>query len=178
MITYGRAKSETELNQILALQRANLLENVSSKEKKKEGFVTVCHTLDVLKAMNDVCPHILAKFDDTVIGYALCMPPKFADKIEVLRPMFDQIEAIRPTVENYIVMGQICVARAFRGKGVFRKLYQTMREAVQAEFAHIITEVDAENRRSLRAHYAVGFEELKTYRSEGQEWKVIGMRLN
>lgn len=176
MISLGRATSEADLNQILALQQENLLGNISSEEKKKEGFVTVSHTLDMLKAMNDTCPHVIAKSDDSVIGYALCMHPKFAHDIEVLRPMFDEIETLHPEIENYIAMGQICVAKAFRGCGIFRQLYQTMREAVQPEFKLIITEVDAENIRSLRAHYAVGFTDLATYRSGGQNWKVIVLK--
>lgn len=176
MIVYGRATSEEDLNQILDLQQKNLSGVVSSEEKKVEGFVTVCHTLDILRAMNEVCPHMVAKSDEIVVGYALCMHPKFADEIEVLRPMFDKIGTIRPKVENYIVMGQICIDKAYRGQGVFRQLYRTMRKKVQREFKLIITEVDAENERSLHAHYAVGFEELTTYRSEGQEWMVIWLR--
>ncbi len=177
MITFGRAASEADLNQILALQRRNLLGNISSEEKKTEGFVTVLHTFDILKAMNDACPHIVAKSDGIVIGYALCMHPKFANEIEVLGPMFDEINALHPKIKNYIVMGQICIAKAFRGQGVFRRLYKTMRENVQPEFKLIITEVDAENGRSLHAHYAVGFEELITYRSGDQDWKLIGLNL-
>lgn len=175
MITFGRATSEVDLNQILNLQQKNLPGAISSEEKKKEGFVTVSHTFEILKAMNDICPHIVAKLDDIVIGYALCMHPKFMYEIAVLRPMFEEIEALHPKMENYIVMGQICVAKAYRGKGLFRQLYQTMRNAVQPEFERIITEVDAENTRSLRAHYAAGFKELITYHSGGQDWKVIGL---
>ncbi|WP_373519607.1 N-acetyltransferase family protein [Pricia sp.] len=176
MITFGRAASEADLNQILALQRANLPGNLSSEEKKKEGFVTVPHTFDILKAMNDACPHIVAKNDGIVIGYALCMHPKFADEIEVLRPMFDEIFALNPKIENYIVMGQICIAKAFRGQGIFRQLYQTMQKGIRPEFGQIITEVDAENTRSVRAHYAVGFANLTTYRFGNQDWKVIQLK--
>lgn len=175
MITYGSVTSEADLNQILALQRKNLLGNIPSEEKKTEGFVTVSHTFDILKAMNDACPHIVAKSDGIVIGYALCMHPKFADEIEMLRPMFGEIDAIRPKIENYIAMGQICIAKEFRGQGIFRQMYQTMQEAIRPEFKQIITEVDAENTRSLRAHYVVGFVDLMTYRSGGQNWKLIGL---
>ncbi len=176
MIVYGIATSETDLNQILVLQQKNLPGAISSEEKKIEGFVTVSHTLDILRAMNDVCPHIVAKSDGTVIGYALCMHPKFADEVEILQPMFDKIDAIIPKIENYIAMGQICIDKAYRGRGVFRQLYRTMQEAVRPEFGQIITEVDAENVRSLRAHYAVGFEDVATYRSGVQLWKVVGLR--
>jgi len=176
MITFGRAISQTDLDQILSLQRKNLPGSISSEERKNEGFVTVSHTFGILKAMNDVCPHIVVKSDGILIGYALCMHPKFASEIEVLRPMFEEINTIRPKMENYIVMGQICIAKAFRGQGIFRQLYQTMQQAVQPDFERIITEVDTKNTRSLRAHYAIGFEELKTYRYGDQNWKLIVLK--
>ena len=176
MITYHSATSDTELDQILALQKRNLPTAISSDEKTKEGFVTVSHTFEILKKMNNAQGHIIAKSQGKVVGYALCMHPKFADEIEVLKPMFDEIKAVSPKVKNYIAMGQICIDKAFRRQGVFRKLYETMRLAVRPEFDSIITEVDAENKRSLQAHYAIGFKDLKTYRSGGQEWKLISLQ--
>jgi predicted GNAT family N-acyltransferase len=126
--------------------------------------------------MNDTCAHIIAKNDDQVVGYALCMHPKFAYEISVLRPMFEEIETLNPKMESYIAMGQICIDKAFRKMGLFRNLYQTMYTFVIPEFTYIITEVDAKNTRSLQAHYAVGFQDLKTYSSDGQEWKLIGLK--
>ena len=173
MITYQRATSDEELQQILELQQQNLPTVISSQEKKNEGFVTVSHTFEILKEMNDVCAHIIAKSEGRVIGYALCMHPKFADDITVLRPMFDEIETTLPKTENYITMGQICIDKAFRKQGIFRKLYETMQTSIRPEFGTIITEVDTKNTRSLQAHYAVGFIDIKTYRSGGQDWKLI-----
>ncbi|MFK7812534.1 MAG: hypothetical protein AB8B59_08570 [Maribacter sp.] len=59
-IRYTRALSESELNQILVLQRKNATKAMSSEEKQSEGFVTILHNLGVLKKMNDACPHIIA----------------------------------------------------------------------------------------------------------------------
>lgn len=176
MISYGRAVTEKDLLEILALQQKNLHTKISFEEKKKEGFVTVSHTYEILKEMNDTCAHIIAKSEGRVVGYALCMHPKFADKIEVLQPMFDEIEAIVPSIKNYVAMGQICIDKAFRKQGVFRKLYENMQHAIRPEFDTIITEVDATNDRSLQAHYAVGFKDLKTYYSGGQKWVVIYLK--
>ncbi|MGB6151206.1 MAG: GNAT family N-acetyltransferase [Pricia sp.] len=173
MVTFERATSEADLNQILDLQRKNLPANISSEVKKKEGFVTISHTFEMLKKMNDVCQHIVAKSDGRVIGYALCMHPSFAEDIEILHPMFEEVEAILPKIENYIVMGQVCIDSAYRGQGIFRKLYLAMQKAVQPEFGPIITDVNAENTRSLGAHYAVGFVDLATFSSQGQVWKII-----
>ena len=109
MISYKPASTTDELQQILALQKANLPTNVSVQEQLKEGFVTVHHDLDLLTRMNTACAHTIAKDGEQVIGYALSMHSSFGEEIEVLRPMFAQIDAHIPPDTAYIVMGQICL---------------------------------------------------------------------
>ncbi len=171
MITYKTASTSKELQQILLLQQANLPQAVSSLEKQTEGFVTVHHDFDILNRMNDACPHIIAKDQEKVVGYALCMHPKFGNEIEVLKPMFSEINKVFS--EKYIVMGQVCIDKAYRKQGIFRKLYETMKEVVIPEYSTIITEVDTTNIRSLEAHYAIGFKRLSNYKASGRDWKLI-----
>lgn len=173
MVIYKQADSLKELEQILELQQRNLPKNISEDESTREGFVTVEHTLNLLKSMNDVCGHIIAVDDGQVVGYALCMHPQFAEDIEVLRPMFREIDKALESKVNYMAMGQICVAKSHRGQGIFRKLYQTMQEKLPDDFDTIITEVDGKNKRSLAAHTAIGFQELKRYQSLHKEWVII-----
>ncbi|WP_425234828.1 GNAT family N-acetyltransferase [Ulvibacterium sp.] len=175
MVIYKRTSEEDELIQILGLQRQNLPVSLSMEEKYREGFVTVSHSFDQLKEMHQVCPHIIAKDKNRVIGYALCMHPMFAKTVPVLRPMFHEIETMVSRDEKYMVMGQICIHKAYRKKGVFRKLYQTMKTELSPEYPTIITEVDTKNQRSLKAHYAVGFKDLKRYHSVNQEWQLISL---
>lgn len=172
-ITYTFAKTDDELVQILALQTKNLPVSISADEKQREGFVTVKHNLEILKNMNTVFPHTLAKDGDKVVGYALSMTPDFGNAIEVLKPMFHEIENSTMHHKSYIIMGQICIDKNYRKQGVFRSLYKAMQKFTSPHFEVIITEVDALNERSLNAHYAVGFQLLKTYESEGQDWKLI-----
>lgn len=173
MIDYATATSDHELEEILALQQKNLPRALLPEEREKEGFVTVVHSIGTLRAMNAVCPHIVAKADGKVVGYALCMHPRFAADIPVLKPMFDKIEGLHPPINNYIAMGQICIDKAFRKRGIFRKLYETMQAKTKKDFSRIITEIDARNTRSLQAHYTIGFKEVHTYTSGGQEWKIV-----
>lgn len=173
MISYQQVSTLEELGQILALQQENLPKNISKEESDKEGFVTVEHTLEQLKAMNDECGHIIAVENDVIVGYALCMHPKFGDTIEVLRPMFAEIGKIRGNRMDYMAMGQICVAKSHRGKGIFRNLYLTMKDKLPEGFDTIITEVDTKNIRSMNAHRAVGFKVLKEYTSGGQHWSLL-----
>ena len=172
-IRYCRSKTDKELHQILELQQKNLFDNIPDKDRKQEGFITVTHTFDILRKMNEVCPHIIAKVDDKVVGYALCMHPMFSAAIALLKPMFFEIETVNPKPSTYIAMGQICIDKDYRKQGIFRNLYQTMSDCIKPEFDAIITEVDAKNIRSLNAHYAIGFKHLKSYNSVGQDWELI-----
>jgi len=173
MISYKRASLKDELEQILQLQHDNLPSIVSEEIKKKEGFVTVHHDFNILHRMNEVCPHIIATDDEKVVGYTLCMHPKFGDEIEVLKPMFTEINRVLDRNEKFIAMGQVCVDKTYRRKGIFRRLYSYMLEEIQLEFNCIITEVDTQNIRSLEAHYAVGFKLLSRYQSGGHDWELI-----
>jgi len=173
-LIYTTTTTKEELIQILSLQQMNLKSAVSDLEMQQEGFVTVRHNLDVLTRMNNACPHIIAKDGEKVVGYALSMTDDFKDEISVLRPMFTELENVN--IQNFITMGQICVAKTHRKMGVFRGLYNAMKKASYPKYDAIITEVDATNSRSLGAHYAVGFEKICTYHSLGQDWELISLK--
>lgn len=177
MVSYKRVETKYELRQILELQKNNLSINLSEEACLREGFVTINHSFDILKKMNDVCPHIIAKDENKVIGYALCMHPQFSEEIDLLRPMFQELRTIFPKSDKYIVMGQICIAKDYRKIGVFRSLYHTMKEAVKPEFKSIVTEVNMNNQRSLNAHYSIGFRHLKTHISNGKCWDFIKLSI-
>lgn len=173
MLVYKQAESDAELKQILLLQQANLSKNLTEKEKTEDGFVTVEHSFELLKKMNSVCGHTIVKDKENVVGYALSMHPMFANEIEVLRPMFSELDKLVPTVKEYIVMGQICISKEYRGKGLFRALYYNMQTNLPPSFTKIITEIDTKNIRSLNAHKAIGFKELKRYPTGKKEWSIV-----
>lgn len=173
-IIYTTASTTEELLQILSLQQMNLKSAISSEEMKQEGFVTVEHDLRLLKRMNDLCPHIIAKENEKIVAYALCMTENFKDEISVLRPMFNELDAMH--VKNFITMGQICISKTHRKMGVFKGLYSAMKRFSYPKYEYIITEVDSTNSRSLGAHYSVGFKKICTYHSLGQNWELISLK--
>lgn len=173
-IKYTTASTDSELQQIITLQTLNLPVTISENEMKKEGFVTVKHDIELLTKMNQKQPHIIAKKEDAVVGYALCMIKEFKNDIDVLKPMFDKIDNELPDNGSYIVMGQVCVDKSFRKQGIFRGLYHKMRDELQSTYDFLITEVAAKNQRSLHAHYAIGFKDLLVYTTEDNiTWHLI-----
>lgn len=173
-ICYTTSSTTEELLQILSLQQMNLKSAVSNEEMRQEGFLTVEHDLTLLKRMNDLCPHIIATDDEKVIGYALSMTEDFKDEISVLRPMFNELDTNH--IQNFLTMGQICIAKTHRKMGVFKGLYGAMKKFSYPKYDYIITEVDSTNLRSLGAHYSVGFENICTYNCLGQDWELIALK--
>jgi GNAT superfamily N-acetyltransferase len=172
------AASRSDLQDILALQGQNLRDRVSPEEATREGFVTVSHTLDVLERMHALAPSVIARQGDALAGYALMMPLEAREAVPALAPMFTQFDALTwqgraLSASRYYVMGQVCVAQAFRGQGVFDALYRGHRDAYAPRYDFMLTEIATRNTRSMRAHARVGFQVLHTYRDALDEWAVV-----
>jgi hypothetical protein len=177
-LRFCTASLDDELAQILTLQRVNHASTLSVEDASRDGFVTVMHSFDLLKKMNSAAPQIIAKDDDTVVGYALVMLKSFSDMIPVLQPMFNRLSNIqyrdkKVTDHPFYVMGQICVAESYRAKGVFDSLYQKHKELYGPRYDLCVTSVSTRNKRSMRAHERVGFETVLTFRDQTDEWNIL-----
>lgn len=179
-VVYKAAESEEELRQILALQQINLPKNISQEESKDQGFVTVEHNFPLLASMNESAPQIIASVEGTVVGYALVMLESFSTKIPVLIPMFNMLSTLSYQGKafgayRYYVMGQVCVDKAYRGRGLFDGMYHEQRRQLSGEYDFVVTEVATRNTRSMRAHERVGFETVHIYTDadHGEEWAII-----
>lgn len=172
MVVYKRATETSELEQILALQKKNAIHSIPSTEKEIEGFITVSHSYEILKKMNDACPHIIAKDGELVVGYALVMLKEFRDEISVLTAMFEAATKLLGD-KNYLAMGQICISKEYRKQGIFRGMYAYYKEELQNDYDCLLTEVATENSRSLNAHLNVGFEIIKTQITNDTSWELI-----
>ena len=160
MIEIKTADNEEELNGILALQRKNLEVNITKEEAEKEGFVTVVHTLEILTKMNNIDKSIIAKYEGEVIGYLIAMSPKTKDDVPILVPFFDMIETLtynNEKINNYLVVGQVCIAKEHRGKGILPQLYSKYKETLCNKYKYAITEISSRNIRSFNAHQRCGF---------------------
>ena len=180
MITITTAQSDQDLRGILNLQQKNLKKALSAELIESQGFLTVEHTLPLLRRMNEAAPSVIAKNDDEVVGYCLTMIPAFRNEIPVLVSMFDLLNQLPYhdqllSQSNYVVMGQICVADDYRGQGIFDRMYGLFREKLSSSYSLAITEVAASNRRSQRAHERVGFRIIHSHYNpvSAESWNVL-----
>lgn len=179
MLHITTAQTEADLTGILLLQQANLGRNLTPQEAATQGFVTVEHSLNELEKLNLTEKHIVAKEAEKVVGYVLAMTPHSKTQIPVLIPMFEIFDHI--TYQNnivstyrYMVVGQVCIAKSHRGTGLFYACYEAFRRQYAGKYRFAITEIAANNHRSLKAHSRMGFEAVHTYTApNGVEWVVV-----
>ena len=178
MIFPDITRTNEDLQQILHLQQRNLKQNLDETEKDEQGFVTLQHDLPTLQQMHEIAPSIIIKDDDSIVGYALTMLPECRILVPDLEPMFSLLQTLHWNNNplrscKYYVMGQVCIAKEHRGRGLFRTLYHHHREVYQSDFDLLITEISMQNRRSIRAHEKVGFVPIHTHSDELDEWSVV-----
>ncbi|MEN0003160.1 MAG: GNAT family N-acetyltransferase [Bacteroidota bacterium] len=173
-------QTDRDITDLLELQAANLPTAISQEEARSQGFVTVQHSPQLLKEMMAAAPQIIIRDRALLAGYALAMPVSMREKIPVLIPMFEQIDQLQLHGKSlsstpYIVMGQICIAKPYRGEGFFDWLYDGLRMHLSDAYEFIITGVATRNMRSLKAHQRVGFQVLHSYVApDGEGWELIG----
>ncbi len=172
MIKYERVSSKQQLREILEIQSRAIKHNVSVEEQKSDGFITIPHTFEVLNKMNEAAAHCVALKEGKVVGYALVMLQTFRNEMDILVPMFETADQLLPGL-NYLVMGQVCIDKSYRGKGVFRGLYNFYKSELADKYDCLFTEVATENKRSLQAHLAIGFKVLDTQVTDGTSWELV-----
>ncbi|HVZ32297.1 MAG TPA: GNAT family N-acetyltransferase [Polyangiaceae bacterium] len=174
----GLVSRPEQLTGILDLQRENLEPALSRADAASQGFVTVVHSRHVLERLHALAPSVIACAGPRVVGYALVMLREARHDVPLLEPLFQLLEGVHfrgvPLAQRrYYLMGQVCVAREYRGRGVFDALYAAHRQHYAEQFDCSVTEVATRNLRSLRAHARVGFETIERYRDAQEEWAVL-----
>jgi len=178
-ITYTTSRTRADLLGIIALQKENLRANLTGKEISNEGFVTVVHTVDDLENMNNFEQHVIAREGEKVIAYLLAMTEKSKNDLPVLIPMFELFEKLMyrgkfVSDHKYIVVGQVCVDKHYRGTGILDRCYQEFRKIFKEKYDFGITEIAAVNHRSINAHKRIGFKEISRYKDPAQtEWSIV-----
>ena len=135
-------------------------------------------TLGMLEAMHQFAPSVVIKKADTVVAYAIVFLKEGRNVYPAMEPMFNNFEKItwrnKPFVNyHYYIMGQICIAKEYRGLGLFEKLYHKHKELYQSEYDCIVTSISESNYRSLRAHERFGFKTISAHSDAIDRWKVV-----
>ncbi|HUP14415.1 MAG TPA: GNAT family N-acetyltransferase [Niastella sp.] len=182
MIEYTTARTDDDLQQILALQKQNLVGGLTKEQINAQGFVTVSHRFEDLKKMNEIEQHVICKDNGRVVAYLLAMTAHSRFDVPILVPLFEMFERVKYRERKiadykYVVVGQACVAEGYRGKGIVDACYTAYRNCFKNKYEFAVTEIATRNQRSVKAHKRVGFESIYEYAGpDGEEWSVVVWR--
>lgn len=178
MVTFCLVSNDSELEAILRLQQENLGRFLSEEEAAREGFVTAEYSLEFLRSMNEETPAVIAKAGDDVVGYSLVASRAIVGKHQLLDDLFisaDQSffngESLKES--NYVLCGQLCVAKGYRGQGIAQAMYGLFKSSYREKFKYCITDVASANPRSLRAHIKSGFQVINSFEYGGICWNLV-----
>lgn len=177
-IELTRVSSPNEIIGIRDLQALNLKQNITAEEAIEQGFLTAAYTIEYLQEMNAVVPSIIAKDEDKVVGYALVATKDIRKGHDLIEGLFDAIDACEYKGNllkevNYVVVGQLCVAKEYRGQDLVQKLYGHFRDCLSNEFTYLVTDVAKANVRSLKAHKKTGFQVINELTYGGFGWDIV-----
>lgn len=173
-----RVSSPSEIIGIRDLQALNLKQNITAEEANDQGFLTAAYTIEFLHEMNSASPSIIAKVGDKVVGYALVATKEIRKGHDLIEGLFDAIDECEYRGEllrdvNYVVVGQLCVAKEYRGQDLVQKLYGHFRDCLSNEFIYLVTDVAKANVRSLKAHKKRGFQVINELMYGGFGWDIV-----
>ncbi len=178
MISIKRVTEYSELQGIKSLQQENLKRNLSDQEAESQGFVTAEYSMEFLEILHRACPSVIAKEKETIAGYALVAVKSVRHQHELLSDLFNTIDKIvykgrLLANSKYVVVGQLCVAREYRGLGLVKKMYDYYKSSLEEEFDYCLTDVAKGNIRSLKAHEKSGFWIIDTLEYGGLKWDIV-----
>jgi len=178
MLEAGLVKSDHDLESILRLQKQNLKTNITPQEKSSQGFVTMQFNLPMLQGFHRLSPSIVVRNNGEVVAYALVVPLAGRELYPSLESMFVNFSHIQWKGKSlydytFYVMGQVCIAKDWRGKGLFEMLYNTHRDLLSKDYDFVVTEISTSNHRSMRAHERIGFQNIFRPRDESDDWVVF-----
>lgn len=178
MVQITRVTEPQELVGIQALQAENLRKHIDAAEAASQGFLMAEYSLEFLQSMHQAAPSIIAKDGNKVVGYALVATQAVRAEHELLADLFNTIdktlfEGKTLAHASYVVVGQLCVSKNYRGQGLVQALYGHFRECLESEYDFCITDVAQANTRSLKAHKNTGYQVIDTLSYGGIGWDIV-----
>lgn len=178
MVTIDLVSTAEQLMGIQELQQQNLRRNLTEKEAAEQGFLMAEYSIEFLQSMHAAAPSVIALFEGKVVGYSLVALKTIREEHPLLADLFNTIDQLNFQSKdlresNYVVVGQLCVGKGFRGIGLVDRMYQYYKECYASQYEYLITDVAKANHRSLKAHRKTGFQVIDELSFEGIGWDIV-----
>jgi hypothetical protein len=178
MVMFRKA-APSDFPRILALQKDNLIQNLSSQDQR-DGFLSIEYSHDQLERFNNELGIFIAIDNDSLSGYLIAQSMDFAPQSPLIDAMVRrfpgvQYQPIPLSGYRTFIYGPVCINRQSRGQGVLEGLFNAMLQALKEQYDVGVAFVSELNSRSLHAHQdKLGMEIVDEFEFNGQKyWTLV-----
>ena len=181
VIDYRRA-NPVDYNEILNLQAANYVANLSAEERK-EGFLSAQFTAEQTAQIAEDLGTMVALVDHKVAGFLCAFRNEFETGSPVIAKMMESYDRLtfegRPlNVFKSYIYGPVCIGREYRRRGLLHGLYDAQKRDLVGRFDVGVAFVARNNPHSLQAHVAgLGMAEAGDFECHGNLYVALAFRL-
>jgi hypothetical protein len=156
MPTSFRCYQSDDLSEVLRIQRANLIENLSPAQRR-QGFLSVEFLPEQLEQINEEIPIIVADLGGSLGGYVFGTTLESSRRVPILAHMMELFTEVRFQDRHLyrfrsFMYGPICVDDSLRGTGILEGLFAELCRQITGRFDLGVSFVSRANPRSLEAH--------------------------
>lgn len=174
---------ESDIPAILTLQVANLADNLSAAERKREGFVGIETTEAQLKMLILSRMVVAVHEGSQLVGYLIVATQDQARHFTAFLPLLRKFPKLRYrekalTTYKALIGVQGVVAKPYRSRGVAELLHRAGSQAWGSTYELLVSEASMNNTRSRHVHIdKIGWEPIHRHRKdagvEGNDWLII-----
>jgi hypothetical protein len=181
-IEYRRAAQPEDYSEILNLQSANFIANLTAEERK-QGFLSAQFTPDQTARIAEDLGTTVAVVGGRIAGFLCAFRKEFETGSLVIAKMLEAYDRLnlegRPlsAFKSYIY-GPVCIGREYRRRGLLRGLYEAQKRDLAGQFEIGVAFVSRNNPHSLSAHVAgLGMIEAGDFEVKGNIYATLAFRL-
>ena len=166
----------SDITEILTLLKAYQI-NTIAEEDKKDGFITADFTPDQMEALitqEDGC--FVAKDQGRIVAFALSASWGFWSAWPIFQKMIEDLPSLtyqgyQLSIENSYQYGPVCVARDYRGTGVFQDLFAFALQQMSTRYPVMLSFINTINERSYAAHITkLGLDVIQQFEFNGNTY--------
>lgn len=171
-----------DFDAILHLQKTNTPRSLTEKEKRQQGYIISEMTREHLQRINENVAILVACENGHLIGF-VCLTPKTTQPCPpVVAAMLNEASAQKrhPLLfgKRVFLYGPVCIAKAYRGRGVLRQLFEATKKYLYERYDTGIAFIADDNPHSLAAHVqGLGMCDISIFSCDGKQYHLIAFSI-
>jgi hypothetical protein len=163
---------------ILDLQSRCLASNLTPEERE-DGFLSAEFSLVHIADMASDLGIVVVRVAKRIVGYMCASRVEFIPRPPILDSMLPCLEGAvlhgkAITQASTFIYGPVCIDREYRGTGLLRRMFSTLKRELAGHFEFGVAFVAADNRRSLGAHVdGLGMTQVCLFEHGGNQYYAV-----